>query len=283
MTKRCAALIGIGMIALGAGAGCQGEIGMTEEDARIERFLSAAGYEGMNVREEKIVLDADMFVTRGQILQLITEAEARGARWDVPDRPADDLVEKGYVAWSSQFGAGPDARNLAFVFDANVPEWLRIMVRQAGIEWQGPCVRFNPTNATTNDVRVSYYPIAGGWAGRGNAAFANGFGYVEISSDYVEGVGQYASRGPASNASLYHTILHEVGHVIGMQHPTNGRHVLGTKTTPKTCDAKGGRCKANYPTIMDYDKEEGTLQNDDLKTARLVHGSSAGACTKAKR
>jgi hypothetical protein len=49
------------------------------------------------------------------------------------------------------------------------------------------------------------------------------------------------------------------------------------------------RCEEDPPAfslggaIMDYDKEEGTLQNDDLKTARLVHGSSAGACIKAKR
>jgi hypothetical protein len=242
-----------------AGAGCADESsppGGSDVAAFFERAgvpASELQFEGENVR-----IQGDVIITGKQL----------AAAMATP--PAAELAEKGYTYGTILGQARPPVDLLTFQFDANTPQRVRNAVYRAAEEWSttSTCIHVYRTDLRY-PAKINYGPDPTNHAGITNPHYLEE-GSILFNSDWIEGTGIFAPDGPATDASLYHTALHEMGHLIGLAHPSLYQHVPGTETSSPTCGSNGGGCMASYATVMDYVGEEQELTADDRATASVV-------------
>jgi hypothetical protein len=251
----------LGLTLVTGGIGCADEAPPTSAPS-VAAFFERAGvpaseiqFEGDNVR-----VQGDVIITGKQLAAVMSAPATAGG----------ELAEKGYTYGTLLGQARPPVDLLSFHFDSNVPQRVRDAVYRAAAEWSttSTCIRVY-SDDFYYPAKITYEPDPTGHAGITNPHYLSE-GSILFNSDWLEGTGSFASDGPATDASLYHTALHEMGHLIGLAHPSLYQYVPGTQTSSPTCGHNGGGCKGSYPTVMDEDVEEQELTPDDRATASVV-------------
>jgi hypothetical protein len=247
-------------------------VGCSAEEATSERERIIARFEKAGIRASDLEFEGDNVRVQGDVIITRKQLEAAMASTGTPGADGGaGLSPKGYAYGTILGQPRPPVDKLSFHFDANVPEKIRTALRQAAAEWDSSavCVRMVKEDSLY-PAKIAFGPDPTNHAASTSPHYLEE-GRIYFNSDWVQGTGIFAGAGPASEASLYHTALHEMGHLIGIAHPSQYNHVPGTATTGPTCGSNGGGCLASYPTVMDYDTkvedEEPHLTPDDRATA----------------
>jgi hypothetical protein len=226
------------------------------EDQQIAEFLAGRGYDpqAISYRGDRVYVAQDASIARARILaEMARSGQSAGGS-------GPQLVEKGYY----RGGGVANALNVSYSFIGDVPQRLRDALAEAAARWSGPtdCIDIDAAN-TGHNFEVSMQPLGGGFAGSADSGFSTLLGQnMQFDPTWLAG---------APDAEVRSAALHEVGHILGFQHPWQGQHIAGTAMRG-ACDGNGPGCRPSYVSVMDYFERETALSLDDKLMAVVTYG-----------
>ena len=230
------------------------------DNALIESHLAGRGYDTSNLEFEgdKVIVEGDMVMPREPLLAQ-AEAEASG------------VVEKGYFNPTNARFAGNQIRLAFKSADANFPAvsqaWKNAFIA-AVAEWNNKTPGFKtlaaPLNPRTITVRMGSINVS-------QPARADGFPPalgIQLNTRYNLSTCATSIEAVPTNVKI-NIALHEIGHILGFEHPppllgSDGRvHIAGTATSTATTGDT-----SSYATVMESRcLADTTLRPDDVLSA----------------
>jgi hypothetical protein len=246
--------------------------------AETEAMLSAAEDAGfarqaLTIGDAAIIAESDMLLDPETLLGLSDE----GPGIDGPGMSPQGYFSRGTVSSQGVYSVVPPrANSIRLSFEAAVPDAWRTALRDAAAQWNpNECIDIRENGG--NDkllVKVdSTLP-----AGVLSIAFLP---YVKQGVVLPGREIRVAPNPGVGAAALKYAAMHELGHVLGFDHPGSGKQIPGTSVDTDPSNA------ASYATVLSLSGPiRSSLSSDDIASrnaifrrfTRVVDGRSVTAC-----
>jgi hypothetical protein len=231
------------------------------EDALIQSHLEGRGYDTrtLQFRGDKVIVEDDMVMSRAVLLDE-AEAEATG------------VVEKGYFRSTTLFGG----KRIQVSFASDVSDTWRAAFNAGRNEWNNKTPMFSRDPGGTATISVVIGSMASNVFAEGSFPPDRTITLNSNFSSTDAACGDTLENVPP-DVKVYNA-LHEIGHVLGFEHPppnpgTSGRlHIAGT-------EASNGFIEPTYATVMAQGCGTRTaLTADDVLSAQKKYPSCIATC-----
>lgn len=224
------------------------------ENTLIESHLRALGYDTseLQFRDDAVIVEGDMAMSRALLLD---EAQAE----------ASGLVEKGYFKGTTLFAG----KRIALSFASNVSSaWQTAFIAARNV-WNNSTPMFarDPGNAATISVVMG--------TNLRDTLATGSFPpnrIITLNADFSASCGTTIENIPAN--SKQSLAVHEIGHVLGFDHPPPGPasgpgrvQIAGTSASAGTSVMRSGSCNTGT-----------TLSSDDVLSATKKYPSCVATC-----
>jgi len=237
------------------------------ENARIQSQLEARGYDTstLQFQSDSVIVEDDMVMSRAQLL---AEAEAE----------ATGVVEKGYFSGTTTFSG----KSINLSFGAGISAAWQTAFNAARTQWNTNTPKFSqpgPGSAATISV------VTGNL---GTSTFAQGTfpssRTITLNTSYnsaackVAGSADNSIEGLPANVKAK-VAIHEMGHVLGFEHPPPNPGTGGRVLIPGTASSPNTGTTPTYTTVMAQGCISLTaLSSDDKLSATKKYPSCFTVC-----
>jgi hypothetical protein len=230
------------------------------ENALIEAHLEGRGYDTSTVRFEgdAVVVEGDMVMSRDLLLEQ-AEAEATG------------VVEKGYFLGTTLFSG----KRIQLSFANNVSTAWRNALNAARNEWNNKTPRFSRDPGSAATINVVLGSLASNLFAQGTFPPSR---TITLNSSFTDASCGGSLENIPTNVKAK-IAMHEIGHVLGFDHPPPNTASGSTRVHIAGTTANTGLLEPSYATVMATGCfTRTTLSSDDVTSAGKKYPSCIATC-----